>query len=230
MKKFLFVILFSVLVLPLSAQVKSGTISVSARENVVNKLPKDVAYVFPDFVDMTLNYLDGRFSKGRLNVRLLDNFILYIDTKGDTLVLSNPAQVKNLVHNDTIYRVVSNSVVKVLSEDDSRQLAQRVRLKLSEESADAGYSSLPPTSTAVSSSVRSYDPSRNIDTKTEYSYRHEVDYVLIDGDKVYPARLSSFNRLFPDRKKAIKAYVRDNALDLETASGLTALFDFCAGR
>ena len=214
--------LFSVSAVSLSAQIKSGVISASARENIANKLPKDVAYIFPDFSDAT--------SKGRLNVRLLDNFILYIDTKGDTLVLSNPAQVKNLVHNDTIYRVVSNSVVKVLSEDDSRQLAQRVRLKLSEESADAGYSSLPPTSTAVSSSVRSYDPSRNIDTKTEYSYRYEVDYVLIDGDKIYPARLSSFNRLFPDRKKAIKAYVRDNALDLETASGLTALFDFCAGR
>ena len=126
--------LLAVSAMPLSAQVKSGSITVSARDNVVNKLPKDVVYVFSDFADATLNYNNGRFSVGCLNIRLLDNFILYIDDKtSDTLVLSNPNQVRNLVCNDTVYRIVNNSVVKVLSDDDGRQLAQRLRLELDEK-------------------------------------------------------------------------------------------------
>lgn len=223
--------LFAVSAVSLSAQVKSGVISASARENIANKLPKDVAYIFPDFSDATLNYKDGRFSNGRLNIRLLDNFILYIDDRtGDTLVLSNPDHVRDLVCNDTVYKIVNDCVLKVLSDADGKQLAQRFRFKLTKEQEDAGYSSLPASSTAVSGNVNRLDPSRNPDVKSDFSYKHERDFILTDGDKTYPARLSSFNRLFPDRKKAIKAYVRDNALDLETASGLTALFDFCAGR
>ena len=212
--------------MPLSAQVKSGSITVSARDNVVNKLPKDVGYVFSDFADATLNYNNGRFSVGCLNIRLLDNFILYIDDKtSDTLVLSNPNQVRNLVCNDTVYRIVNNSVVKVLSDDDGRQLAQRLRLELDEKDADAGYSSLPPTSTAVTSNVRRLDPSRNLDTEKDYIYKYERDFVLVDvDDKVYPVKISSFNRLFPDKKKEIKAYVKENKVNFGSQSDLIALF------
>lgn len=221
--------LLAVSAMPLSAQVKSGSITVSARDNVVNKLPKDVVYVFSDFADATLNYNNGRFSVGCLNIRLLDNFILYIDDKtSDTLVLSNPNQVRNLVCNDTVYRIVNNSVVKVLSDDGGRQLAQRLRLELDEKDADAGYSSLPPTSTAVTSNVRRLDPSRNLDTEKDYIYKYERDFVLVDvDDKVYPVKISSFNRLFPDKKKEIKAYVKENKVNFGSQSDLIALFGLC---
>lgn len=231
MKRFLLLMLFAVSAVSLSAQVKSGVISASARENIANKLPKDVAYIFPDFSDATLNYKDGRFSNGRLNIRLLDNFILYIDDKtGDTLVLSNPDHVRDLVCNDTVYRMVNNSVVKILSDADGIQLAQRFRLKLTEDKADAGYSSLPATSTAVTGNVNRLDPSRNLDTKQDFTYKHEKDFILLDGDKVYPAKMSSFSRLFPDKKKTMKTYVKDNDVDTDTQSGLTALFDFCSAE
>ena len=231
MKRLLLLILCTVSVMPLLAQEKRGVISVSARENVVHRLPKDVAYVFPDFADATLNYDNGRFSVGCLNIRLLDNFILYIEEKtGDTLVLSNPDQVRDLVCMDTVYRIVNDCVVKVISEAGDRQFAQRFRLKLTEEQEDAGYSALPPSSTAVTGNVNRIDPSRNPDAKRDFSYKHERDYVLMDGDKVYPAKISSFNRLFPEKKKAIKAYVRDNDLDTGTRAGLVALFEFCAGN
>ena len=67
-------------------------------------------------------------------------------------------------------------------------------------------------------------------TKQDFTYKHEKDFILLDGDKVYPAKMSSFSRLFPDKKKTMKTYVKDNDVDTDTQSGLTALFDFCSAE
>ena len=229
MKRSLLIILCAILALPVKAQVIEGVISVSARDNVLNKLPKEIAYVLPDFAEATLNYTDGRFSVGRLNICLLDNSVRYIDDKsGDTLFLSNQASVKELIHNDTTYRCIKNSIMKELAAENDKQLAQRFRLKLTEVKEDAGYSSLPATSTAVTSNVSRFDPSRNFDVEKEMSYKHERDFVLVDGDKVYPARQSSFSKVFPAAKKAIRGYIRDNNLDLNKESDLIRLFELCS--
>ncbi len=227
MKRFLFMMIVAVIALPLPAQVKEGTISVSARENVVNRLPKDIAYIFPEFSDATVYYKDDRFSNGCLNICLLDRTLRYVEN-GDTLRILNQNDVRELVLADTSYRCMSSCVIKVISESDGSLLAQRFRLTLSEEKDDAGYSSLPATSTAVSANVGRLDPSRSLDTKADYSYKHERDFVLVSGDKIYPAKQSAFTRLFPDKKKEIKAYVKENKINFNSQPDLASLFEFCA--
>ena len=76
--------------------------------------------------------------------------------------------------------------------------------------------------------MRRLDPSRNLDTEKDYIYKYERDFVLVDVDgKVYPVKISSFNRLFPDKKKEIKAYVKENKVDFDSQSDLIALFGLC---
>lgn len=229
MKRFLISTLCAALAAPVFAQVTEGTISLSTRENVLNKLPKEVAYVFPDFETATLYYKDDRFSTGRLNICLVDNSIRFINEKGDTLMLTSQENVRELVLNDTLYKTAKNSIIKELATSGDVSLALRFRLKLTEKKEDAGYSSLPPTSTAVSGNVRSLDYSR-IDTDTEFDYKHEKDLIIIDSDKTAPARLSAFIKAFPDRKKEIRAYVKEHGTDFNSQSDLVGLFKFCSDQ
>ncbi|HIZ87373.1 MAG TPA: hypothetical protein IAC03_04350 [Candidatus Coprenecus pullistercoris] len=215
---------------PVSAKARKGSVTVQARENLLDKLPADVAYLLSEYTGAVLYRNDGGMSEGKINICLVDNSIRFVDEKGDTLLMRNPAMVNRIILADgSVCVPVNGEYVRQLAAAGSRSLVYRVRLELdTRDDSPSGGIAPPPTSTAVTASLMELDPSRSFSVTTVVDYDLSEGFCLTDGDKFYPARQSSFVRLFPDRKKDIKAYTKEHPVDYDSKEDITALFMYCA--
>ena len=194
------------------AQRVEGTIKVRARQDLVRALPKDIAYLLPEFSDGVVDFTDGTSSPGRINICNLDNSVRFINTAGDTLLLSGADRVSRVIVNGTVY-------AKVADQGFLRQKAVY---------GDAGYSGIPATSTARGARMVQIDHDYMETGEREISYMLRTDVVLTDGSEIYVSKSSTFNKLFPQAKKAAKAFVKSNKTDFQDLDSAAQLFLFCA--
>ena len=211
------------------AQRVEGTIKVRARQDLVRALPKDIAYLLPEFSDGVVDFTDGTSSPGRINICNLDNSVRFINTAGDTLLLSGADRVSRVIVNGTVYaKVADQGFLRQKAVYGSKSLCERKKLAIDETKSDAGYSGLPPTSMAKSAKMAEVDYDRMDTGERELKYRLKTDVVLTDGENVYTSKLSSFNKLFPASKKAAKAFMKSNKTDFQDLDSAAQLFLFCA--
>lgn len=227
------VILMTVLLLSIgtSAQTLKGTITVGTRQNILSVLPESVSYFLPEFEESAVFFNDGTSSSGKINICLVDNSIRFIQETGDTLLLSSYERVLRIQVADTVLTKANDCFVKQIVIYGNKSLGERRRLELeTEQEKQGGYGSLPPTSTAKTGNLIRLDPTRKFEITTEMSYSFRKDYVLTDGMKVYPASTSAFTRLFPEKKKEIKNFIKANRTDFDDKLSLVELFLFCTGQ
>lgn len=68
------------------------------------------------------------------------------------------------------------------------------------------------------------DRSQNVNV---LQYIRESGYVLTVGTTMLPATESSFIRIFPRKKKAIKEFVNTYRVDFENPDSITTLLELC---
>lgn len=223
----LFLIILSVGAL---AQQVEGSLVIKAREDMLRKLPTEAAYFMPDFRDATVQFNDGRLSQGRINICLVDNSVRFVDETGDTLLLSNAADVMRIIIGDTVMLQRDGYFIKALTVYGQTFLGEHRSLSLEEAEIDAGYSSIPATSMAKRANVVTIDPDRMREGEKTVYYRLSVRYVIGNGISIYPARLSSFIKLFPDKKKELRRYARERRIDFGDKMDLIDFFYYCTSQ
>lgn len=209
------------------AQEVRGSITIKARENLLNKLPEQVAYFLPWFQMADVVSTDGSLSSGRLNICLVDNSVRFIHTTGDTLLLANADRVQRIMVGDTVLLQTNGFFVKQLLVYGTKSLAEKKELSIERQSEYGGYSSIPATSTARKGNMTAVDPNYVNQGEGTFDYRLKTTYVLTDGDEVYRANLSAFARIFPEKKKEIRSYAKSHKTDFDSKISLMELFYFC---
>lgn len=212
----------------LSAQDIKGSVTLKARENLLSKLPQTAVYQLNNFSDATVQFKDGKLSRGRINICLVDNSVRFIDDGGDTLKLSNAHQVMRIVVEDTVFLQVQDCFIKQLLVYGQLFLGEQKILTLEKAELEDGYSSIPATSTAKIGKMVDIDPNRVYEVETQFDYTLTGKLVLSDGTDIYPSRLSSFIKLFPEKKKSIREYAKKHNTDFKNKLSLMDLFLFCA--
>ena len=202
------------------AQRVEGTIKVRARQDLVRALPKDIAYLLPEFSDGVVDFTDGTSSPGRINICNLDNSVRFINTAGDT---------SRVIVNGTVYaKVADQGFLRQKAVYGKLSLCERRRLTVEPVKEDAGYSGIPATSTAKGARMVQIDHDYMETGEREISYMLRTDVVLTDGSEIYVSKSSTFNKLFPQAKKAAKAFVKSNKTDFQDLDSAAQLFLFCA--
>ena len=204
-----------------------GSVMASSRQDVLSQLPTHVAYLTPEFEQVSVFYKDGSRYEGRMNVCLVDLSVRMISQRGDTMFVAHSDDVARVVSDNAVYTQIKKRFYKQLMVYGTVSIAQEKRFEFKEPEITAGYGSAPKTSTATQMSTREYNHSRAYDYETEVPYSLEYKYVLLQDDKVYPAKQSSFTKLFPKKKQAIKQFVKDNSTDFDKKEDLVSLFYFC---
>ncbi len=227
MKRIIVITALLTVLLQAYAQNIEGSITIKARENILTKLPAQAAYLLPAFTDAVVTGRDGSLSSGRVNVCLVDNSVRFITDSGDTLLMSNAENVSRIVFADTVLLQVQDYFVKQMVVYGQKSIAERRQLKLTQQAESAGYSSIPAVSTAKKGTMVVLDPTYVYEAETDYDYRMTTDLVLTDGTEVYSAKLSSFVKVFPDRKKEIRSFVKEHRTDFNDKQDLADLFFFC---
>ena len=59
--------------------------------------------------------------------------------------------------------------------------------------------------------------------------KYSTQYVIAIGEKIYPCKLSSFLKAFPEKKKAIRDYTKLYYTDFTNDESLRMLFEYCTG-
>ena len=229
MKKFLSIVALSLLsAMVLSAQKIQGTITIQARENLLSKLPAEAAYFLPEFMDATVQSTDGQLSNGRINICLVDNSVRFIQPEtGDTLLLSSPENIMRIIIGDTVMLQHDGDFIKAVAVYGKTFLGERRTLSLEDADIEAGYSSIPATSTAKRANVVSVDYDRMRNGENTVNYSLSIKYFIGDGISLYPARLSSFLKVFPEKKKDLRLYAKEHKTDFNDKSDLIDFFYHC---
>ncbi len=229
MKKAVTLLVLLSLFLPLHAQKTKvqGTVTIKAREDLLKELPAEAAYFMPEFRDATVQFNDGKLSQGRINICLVDNSVRFIEESGDTLLLSNAENVMRILIGDTVMLQREGYFIKQLTAYGQKFLGERRILTLEEPDIDAGYSSIPAVSTAKRGNMIHVDPNRQMASEKEMEYSLSIKYFVGDDTVLYPARLSSFVKLFPEKKKDVRSWSREQGTDFNDKISLIDLFYYC---
>lgn len=214
----------------LKAQPAEGTITVNARQDLLSVLPAEAAYFLPRFEEAVIYFTDGTTSSGTVNICLVDNSIRFIAPAGDTLLMSRGDRVLRILVSDTLILKANDYFARQIAVYGPYSLSERKSLELDvlQEKKTGAYGSVPPTSTAMSANLMLLDPSRKFEAATDISYSMKSEYVLTDGTDVHKARAAAFCRLFPEKKREIKKFIKEQSLDMESGTDLLRLFLFCA--
>lgn len=71
------------------------------------------------------------------------------------------------------------------------------------------------------------DPNRQMASEKEMEYSLSIKYFVGDDTVLYPARLSSFVKLFPEKKKDVRSWSREQGTDFNDKISLIDLFYYC---
>ncbi len=212
----------------MSAQEIKGELVAKSREEMLRKLPVEVAYWYPEFVDATVFYNNKTRTTSVLNLCTVDNTLRFINPAGDTLVAGNMDQIHSIMVNDTLMFKHEDYFLKEIIRSGNICLAERRIFTYTEpELDDVGYSMAPATSTAKKVNIREYDDVRLYGFEAEIDWRLDTKYVLTDGRKYYFVKKSAFEKIFPNKKDFIRTFVKMNGTDFEDRDDVVSLFKNC---
>lgn len=203
---------------------KQGTLLAKSMQDFINQFPIEEIYLLPEFTNATLFYKDGTQSQANINICSADQTLRFIDQRGDTLSLINQDQVKRVLAGDKVFIQANKHFFQELIVYGQKTLAQWQRFEVE---LATKHEAIPASSTA-----RVYQPHeifRNMafPTEQEVHYSSQIVYVLIEDNQFTPASSSSFRRMFPEKKKAIKAFIKENDTDFDKKEDVVSLFYFC---
>ena len=137
--------------------------------------------------------------------------------------------MSRVIVNGTVYaKVADQGFLRQKAVYGKLSLCERRRLTVEPVKEDAGYSGIPATSTAKGARMVQIDHDYMETGEREISYMLRTDVVLTDGSEIYVSKSSTFNKLFPQAKKAAKAFVKSNKTDFQDLDSAAQLFLFCA--
>ncbi len=201
-----------------------GTETIRAGEDLADHF----TYLFPSFSDASVLLKKGTVLTAKMNFNTFLCKMMFIDSTGDTLMLSKLEQIDSIkLNNHTFF--YNNGYYEIIRDFDSVRLVVFRKINVNLVAVGAlGITS----STARISSFDNYLTSRSpgkLEAKDDLTVKRETSYFLIgrDGDMVNASR-SNFVKTFSANKKTVEDFIRSNKINFNKQADLEKLFLFCA--
>jgi hypothetical protein len=223
------VLLLFILAYSFSANAQDSTIIVKAGMSINESVSKTDMYEYPQFVYGKVFFKPGDSSTGRLNYNKLVDQMQFIDFKGDTLNIADPATIKSIsINRDLFY--YDNGYVKLIEESNTIKLATKQTLRFVGKEKTGAYNTASST-TAINtyssfiSDGKEYKvvPGENLILKkqTQYYFGDKYNHFTLANKKNMP-------RLFPKQNAALTAYLKENDVDFTNREDLEKLLQYLA--
>ena len=179
-------------------------------------------YRFAQFQHGTVHFNDGRAIAARLNYNLFSQEIQFVNVTGDTLSIAQKYAMDRIrIDGQLFYYYPTIGYLEVLERFSSvvlvvHQVVQAVRNQGKVAQLDPRTKSYDPLS------VWGNDRER-LTLTTAQAY-----YIIDKNKKVYPAQRSSFYRIFPDNRTAIKGYIKKHRISFDREEDINKLLHFCS--
>ncbi len=184
-------------------------------------------YRFPSFANATILFKNGTLSMAKMNFNTFLCKMQFIETTGDTLVVSKPEEIDSIRLNDRSF-FYNKGYFEIIATYDSVKLA--VLRKINIDVVVTGALGI----TSHTANVENYDSyitstaPKKLQFKDDLSVKKEMIYSLIGKNGVIVnASRSGFLKIFTNDKKSIEIFLKSNKINFNSQTDLEKLFLFC---
>lgn len=206
----------------------STYVTIKAGSSIRDILTTTDIYLSPQFINGNVFFRNGTRAIAMMNYNSLDDQMLFINPKGDTLALTDEKTIKFItLDKDTFYYnegyirlVASNSVVK-LAEKQVWEVADIRKI---------GAQNKPSTTfsiTSYSELTDRFGKSHNLLLNEDLVLRKRANYYF--GDMYYnfiPAGKKHLRLLFPKQQNSITNYLKENKVNFDKKEDLEKIVQF----
>jgi hypothetical protein len=214
-----------------SSKIAIKDIDVTSSEEIINALPRDAVYIFPEFTQGKVFFKDGIIDSAKFNYNSLVNEMQYLD-KGDILTIRNPQNVAYvLIAQRVFYYVSEKSFAEILiNRDNIKLLAKRQTKHDYKQEKTAAYGQASATTAVTNFSQMHYGGGQNKDLAIRRDMQFTIvdEYLLeINGKFTKISGKSSFIKAFPALKNEINEYVKLKKPNFKNEKDLINLTKYC---
>ena len=180
-------------------------------ERPVEAIPDSAQYAYPSFVRGSITFRDERpAGTARLNYNYLFEEMMFLNNKEDTLAIADAATIRQIVINaDTFY--FSNVFVKHAATYGDIKLGRREYFRVA-NIRKTGAMGLPTSNTVQSYKAASTASDlRTLVVQEVLNLEKMTQFFFGDKfNKFQIANRNNMQELFPEKRKLIKTYLKDN--------------------
>ncbi|MGN0213183.1 MAG: hypothetical protein ACI4AH_00040 [Muribaculaceae bacterium] len=207
-------------------------VDTSSATDILNRIPANATYVYPEFREGVAYLRNGDVSRAWFNYcMLLDEMHYRLSAEGEVQALSNGADVGFIkIGNDAFYYVGKMSFAQLVVYDDDAVLCYRRHTRIAQDDGDYGaYGTATETVSAMRVQSVAFKPSlKDLDNYRDLKYDVENEYILmVDGKPIVIRSAKAFEKAFPKLKKQIKDYMSANKVNFKRGDDIVALMEFC---
>ena len=192
---------------------------------------KDI-YRYEQFLLGKVQFRDGTSAEAKMNYHKLFEQMLFIDANGDSLAVGNPETIKFIIiGNDTFY-YNKGIFVELIGAVNLIRLAKRQVLQEIDEQKTGAYGqSYTNNSTVANKNYYTVDgkPRLNVGEGTLFSQKKEY-YISYKQDDFVPVTKKNIEKLFDDKAKDIKDYIKTNSINFANEQDLKKLIQFISEK
>ncbi len=226
--RYQFTIIALFLCLPVLFSQQRETIVVKGEAYLESELPREMLYSFTEFKEATLIRKDGVENQTRINLNLFTGDILFLSSGNQILVLAYPKDLDRIKIGDNIWLPVEDTFGEVVNHKDDFYLVKVKKTRITDTRRESGFGGM--SSTTSTRSITQFSANNHGQVALpigEYDFETSVTYRLFDGTRMVLADAKGFRKLFPSKKKEIKAYIKANNVDFRKEVDLKALMERC---
>lgn len=214
-----------------NAQSVVKEVNTSSANDILNRMPANAAYVYPEFRQGVAYLKNGEVSRASFNYCMLMDEMHYRVSGGEVQALSNGADIGFIkIGSDAFYYAGKMSFAQLVIYDDDAILCCRRHTKISQDDGNFGAFGTS-TETVSASRIQSvaFNPGiKDLDNLRDLRYEVADDYILLVNGKPIDIRSAkAFEKAFPKLKKQIKEYLSVNKVNFKKGSDIVALMEFC---
>jgi len=241
---FLFMVMLVAFVTSSIAQNQRMTLTVADGADL-NAVLADSRFLFEGFRESQVFLKNSATTNALMNYNLLSDEMMFIDKKGDTLVLSNISDVAAVLIDKHLFKYVSKNFLEVIASDVDTEielLAKRVITRDAPVKYGA-YGIASPTSAIdnnttlarasggsvnlVTQSAQTSIANQSASVNREFRFQRKDIYYLTQGKKNRVADKRGFLKTFSKHSNAIERYVEKSAIDFKNEQDILRLYKYC---
>ncbi|MEO6315664.1 MAG: hypothetical protein ABIU63_16655 [Chitinophagaceae bacterium] len=203
----------------------SETVHVAAGNDIAAAVSAYGIYRLPVFTKGTVFFSDGKLAKENLNYNIMNDQVMYIDQKGDTLAVAFPEEIKKIDINGLILYYTKKGWLEDIAAIPSLNLL--VKRTINIHYAKEGAFGIANSTNGIDSytTFTSNNASYHLVVSEDAMIKKITAYYLLTtNDSLLPATKSNFLDRFPGNKKNIEAYLANNKVNFSKSQDLIQLF------
>lgn len=214
MRVLLAILIFN-LCLSLAGQ-QSITVTIKGETTLESVLPPEMMFAFKEYIDAEIHLKNGTFTTTKININLFTNDIFFMNGSNQVMVLGKPADIRKIIIGKDTWIPVDGVFGEIIHTKDTFSLVRVKQTKCNDIRKESGFGGTTSTGSVKSVTSFSQDNTTHVALSVgEYDFETTVSYFISTGSKIANADSRGFKKIFPDKKKEIDLYLKENKVNFK---------------